>query len=119
MKKTKLILALCLGYISCNQPSQNFVQLASGYELYQKNCANCHGDDGTGLGKLIPPLKNSDYILNNQKQLFTIIKEGLSIPIVVNGTAYSNAMPANTKITQSEAEAIIQFVLIKFNQQVK
>ncbi len=105
--------------VSCQDETNNFVQLASGYELYQKNCANCHGDDGAGLAKLIPPLKNSDYLITYKDSLQSIIRKGIQKPIVVNGIAYSYPMPASPKITDSEAESIIQFILIKFNQQSK
>ena len=33
----------------------------NGKRLYENYCGNCHQADGRGLGKLIPPLRDSDY----------------------------------------------------------
>jgi mono/diheme cytochrome c family protein len=116
MKKISFFLMSCMFIVSCQDETNNFTQLASGYELYQKNCANCHGDDGLGLAKLIPPLKNADYLLSHKDSLKSIIHKGIQVPIVVNGITYTSPMPAMPKISASEAESIIQFILIKFNQ---
>tara|TARA_R110002020_G_scaffold313507_1_gene528740 strand:- start:260 stop:481 length:222 start_codon:yes stop_codon:yes gene_type:complete len=32
-----------------------------GKTIYENHCGNCHQSDGSGLGKLIPPIKDSDY----------------------------------------------------------
>jgi mono/diheme cytochrome c family protein len=117
MKAISVIPLILLVALSCQNESNNFVQLASGYELYQKNCSNCHGDDGSGLAKLIPPLKNSTYLNLNKDSLHAIIRNGMQLPIVVNGISYTSPMPGNPKITDAEATAIIEFILIKFKGQ--
>lgn len=33
--------------------------MAQGKQIYQTNCAACHHQEGTGLGKVFPPLKGS------------------------------------------------------------
>jgi mono/diheme cytochrome c family protein len=118
MKKSSFLILISILLYACNVDtnSSSTVQLASGYELYQKNCANCHGDDGSGLKRLIPPLKNADFILANPQTLKEIIVKGMQGSILVNGIQYNSLMPANPKITDTEAEAIKQFVLIKFNK---
>jgi mono/diheme cytochrome c family protein len=117
MKKNSFLILISFVLCACNSGSNSnsIAQLASGYELYQKNCANCHGDDGTGLKRLIPPLKDSDFLNANQKNLKEIMLKGLQGSIVVNGIQYNSPMPANPKISATEAEAIKQFVMIKFN----
>jgi cytochrome c553 len=66
MKKNKfLVLGILMAiYSSCidNKFNNATVNLASGYQLYEKNCSNCHQTDGSGLAQLYPPLLNSDFI---------------------------------------------------------
>src|SRR5688572_3373175 len=45
-----------------------------GEQLYIKNCSNCHQKTGTGLGLLYPPLKQSDYLLNNLEQVICLMR---------------------------------------------
>ena len=118
MKKSSFLILISILLYACNVDtnSSSIAQLASGYELYQKNCANCHGDDGSGLKRLIPPLKNADFLKTNTPNLEQIIVKGMQGSIKVNGILYNGLMPANPKISKTEVEAIKQFVLIKFNK---
>ena len=47
-----------------------------GKELYENYCANCHQKDGTGLGKLIPPLRDADYFKADIHRSIWIMKHG-------------------------------------------
>ena len=51
-------------------------------------------DDGSGLGSLIPPLYNQNYLLENEENLVCIILNGQQGPIIVNDTLYNGIMPA-------------------------
>ena len=72
---------------------QYFVQ---GKQLYIKNCSNCHQKEGTGLGLIYPPLKNSDYLLQNRNDVICLIRNGRTGELVVNGKTYNQAMPPST-----------------------
>jgi mono/diheme cytochrome c family protein len=65
----------------------------TGQELYKTNCQNCHGAQGEGLAALIPPLTDKVYLKNNKTQLACYIHNGLKLPIIVNGKAFSGQMP--------------------------
>ncbi|WP_373492942.1 cytochrome c [Aquiflexum sp.] len=78
--------------------------------LYENYCANCHQKDGAGLGKLIPPLFESDYMLEDIGRTARIIKYGQNGEIVVNGQIYNQAMPANTKLTNLEIAQIMTYL---------
>ena len=80
-----------------------------GEQLYQALCMNCHQKDGTGLGKLIPPL-NSKYLLNHKELAMCIIKNGMSGPILVNDVTYNGTMPANPKLTPLEIAEIMTYI---------
>jgi mono/diheme cytochrome c family protein len=120
MKKNKIFVLILLAtlYSSCidNQFNNATVNLASGYQLYEKNCSNCHQTDGSGLAKLYPPLANADFIKNNPNMLDSIIKYGQKGAIMVNGIEYNMAMPASKNLSDFEIKQIRSYVLIKFNK---
>lgn len=78
--------------------------------LYENYCANCHQKDGSGLGKLIPPLNPSDYMRADVGRTARIIKHGLEGEIVVNGVEYDRKMPANPNLTNLEIAQIMSFI---------
>ncbi|MFN3802129.1 c-type cytochrome [Belliella pelovolcani] len=78
--------------------------------LYENYCANCHQADGTGLGKLIPPLRGSDYMLEDIGRTVHIIKYGLKGEIIVNGEKYNQPMPANPQLTNMEIAQIVTYL---------
>jgi mono/diheme cytochrome c family protein len=63
-----------------------------GERLYGQHCASCHGEQGEGLGQLIPPLAGSDYLAQHAGSLACIVRKGLRGPIVVNGVGYNQVM---------------------------
>lgn len=84
--------------------------MVQGRVLYQQNCANCHQEDGKGLGRVIPPLAKADYMLDNMKRTTCIIKYGIDGSIFVNGEQYKQAMPANAQLTDIEVAQILTFI---------
>ena len=78
--------------------------------LYEKNCANCHQSDGTGLGRVIPPLADSDYMKEDVGRTVRIIKHGLRGEIIVNGVRYNQNMPGNPHLTDMEIAQITTYI---------
>ncbi|MBR9997798.1 MAG: cytochrome c [Cyclobacteriaceae bacterium] len=93
-------------YIKYNQ------YLVEGKRLYLLHCSNCHQENGKGLGRLYPPLKDSDYLKNmdNLYKVVCSIKYGQSEVIIVNGISYNQPMPANPWLTDLEIAEIITYV---------
>ena len=87
----------------------------NGAALYKSQCANCHMENGVGLGELIPPIAQSDYIKNNRALLACILQKGLSKTIVVNGKVYSEQpMPANDKLKSADIANILNYICTNF-----
>lgn len=117
------IAIILLGLNSCKPKSPNpentlatisdtkVLQYAiEGKALYEANCANCHQKNGTGLGKLIPPIYQSDYFLEDVARSAKIIKHGQKGEITVNGVVYNQEMPGNPKLTNIEIAHIMTYL---------
>lgn len=86
---------------SCEQ--EKFVQ---GKRIYQINCANCHMENGKGLGKMYPDITESAYLKADKKSLACLIRLGKS------GNVLSNVvMPANKELTEAGMNNLINYLL--------
>ncbi len=94
---TILSLLLATLIFSCQSDDEvEFHRLySSGSALYAAHCQNCHGKNGEGLGQLIPPLNDSVYLKNNNRQLACYITNGLKGTIKVLNKPFDGAMPAS------------------------
>lgn len=82
-----------------------------GATLYKKNCANCHQENGQGLGELIPPLAKADYLQLYRPKLACVLKKGLTTPIIVNGKTYSEQqMPPMPQLTAVDMLNILNYI---------
>ena len=85
--------------------------MVAGMQIYRQHCANCHQVDGTGLARLIPPLKDSDYLHNLEPAVLACqIRYGLENEIVVNGISFNEKMPGIPTLTPLEIAEIITYV---------
>lgn len=82
---------------------------ALGEKIYLKKCAVCHGKDGLGKGKRIPPLANSDYLGNNQEASIRGILFGQNEEIIVNGISYNRKMKA-IKLSDIEIARVMNYI---------
>lgn len=82
-----------------------------GQTLYLEKCAGCHGNEGEGLRKLIPPLAGTDFIPAYREGLPCIIRLGIRGPISVNGQIYDQPMTGFPDLEDDEIKAIIDYML--------
>lgn len=90
----------------------------SGARVYKATCANCHLDQGEGLGALIPPLANSDYLLQHRDQLACIIRYGLADTIKVNGIAYQEKMEPIPGLSDIQITNVLNYIGSRWGNQV-
>ena len=104
--------SLMLATHSCNYKPRN-----QGRVLYERECQGCHMEMGQGLGQLMPPVANADYVKQNPDKLACIIRNGMSGEVVVNGVTYSGEMPGNSQLTEVEITNLIYYILEVLNEQ--
>ena len=105
MKNSILLILIALSTIYC----QNNIY-AQGERIYATYCANCHGEDGSGLKNLYPPLNNSDYYKENQEKVACIVLEGLEDEITVNGKDYMMPMAGFSNLTDVDLANLINYI---------
>ena len=111
--KSILFISLAVLLASCQSKEEIMYQqyVVEGRSIYEKNCANCHQSDGSGLRDLYPALAKTDLWKRvNAQQLVCIIKQGQKGEINVNGKAYSGYMPANTKLEAIDLAELVTFM---------
>ena len=99
--------------------SCQFQKYEQGEALYEFYCSNCHMNDGSGLGQLIPPVANSDYYLAHYSDLPCLIRQGLKDTIMVNGKIYDQVMEGNKSLTHTEVTNIINYMNHKWYPDLK
>ena len=94
-----------------NNASPKFRQYyVHGEKLYLKHCSNCHQKDGTGLGRVYPPLNQSDFMERNFGEVVCLIRHGASGEMIVNGKEYNQRMPAMPALTDLEIAEITTYI---------
>ena len=104
------------GCINKPQPgtSENSVKFdqyyVHGEQLYITNCSNCHQKNGTGLGLIYPPLKNSDYLLQNRTSVICLMRNGTSGELIVNGKSFNKEMPPMPSLSDLDIAEIATYI---------
>lgn len=113
-----ILFVFCVGLLTCTpgdsskhagsvKYQQYYVQ---GEELYKNYCANCHQSDGSGLGRVYPPLNKSDFMEQNFEEVVCLIKFGRSGELWVNGTMYNQPMKGNPSLTDLEVAEVATYI---------
>jgi len=90
--------------------------MVEGRKLYLQNCANCHGTEGQGLRRVIPPVKDADFLTKYPEKSICIIKHGANTPMIVNDVEFIQKMPDNPQLTDLEIAELITFITNQWNQ---
>lgn len=101
------LLLRCSGKDSSPKFTQYYNQ---GETLYQKNCSNCHQENGLGLGRVYPPLAASDYMEKNFNDVICLIRHGKEGQLIVNGKEFNQPMPGNLSLTDLEIAEIATYI---------
>jgi mono/diheme cytochrome c family protein len=121
LKKCPEVLHVIAGIIllfSCTSQSGNtkdyspkFQQYyVQGEVLYQEHCSNCHQSNGKGLGRLYPPVDQSDFMDKDFEQVICIIKYGKQGSLLINDIEYNMTMKGNPGLTDLEVAEIATYI---------
>jgi mono/diheme cytochrome c family protein len=107
-------------YISIdNKASKHSSSQPPGKEIYTDFCMQCHGANGKGSGKRIPPLDGSDWLSKKRSESIAAVKYGQRGEITVNEIKYKNAMPS-MDLTDQEVADVMNYVMSSWsNKQTK
>ena len=121
------LFAFCfsLTAISCSQnpgspdtSSAKFKQyFVQGEKLYAKYCSNCHQSDGSGLGRVYPPLNKSDFMEQNFDEVVCLIRYGIEGELVVNGIQFNQPMKGLPALSDLEIAEIATYVYNSWDHQ--
>ncbi|MEJ7693248.1 cytochrome c [Daejeonella sp.] len=110
-----LFIGLILFQACSNEQELNYQRyFVNGKGLYEKNCQNCHGAEGEGLGRLYPPLTDTVSLSKNKSILACIIKNGLSEKADAHDVSYETEMPGNASLPDIDIAQIIVYVTNSF-----
>lgn len=87
----------------------------SGPQLYQQNCAFCHGDNGQGRPGAFPPLAAHApelvKIPEGRAHLINALLFGMQGPVRVKGHTYNGVMPAFAQLSDDQIATVLNHVL--------
>jgi mono/diheme cytochrome c family protein len=120
LKKILILLLFGFSLINCSDKKNDksagantakFQQYyLQGQNLYNTHCSNCHQKEGTGLGRIYPPLNKSDYMDNYFEDVICLMRHGKRGEIIVNGTSYIQGMPEMPFLTDIEIAEIATYI---------
>jgi cytochrome c551 len=105
------IIAACVNTEKRKDTSTKFAQYyIQGEQLFLKHCSNCHQKNGSGLGRLYPPLNRSDFMKDNFQEVICLIRNGKTGELIVNGKSYNQPMPAIPSLSDLEIAEISTYI---------
>ena len=125
LAKLIIIGSISIGWVACTPGNQNqgensvkFQQYyVEGEVLYKQHCANCHQTDGSGLGRVYPPLNKSDFMDEKFNEVICLIKNGRQGEILVNGVMYNQPMAGIPSLTDLEVAEITTYIYNTWSHQ--
>ncbi|MBK7468882.1 MAG: cytochrome c [Saprospiraceae bacterium] len=110
MKKTVCLIALFFLFLfSCNNLQNPYKE---GKYSYEKHCADCHGVQGEGLGKLYPSLKSKEFIEERRLDIACLLRLGIkNDSLAMFRTKYGDQeMPENKWLSESDICNILNYI---------
>jgi len=103
-----LSLGIFFNYLFQNKTKKESIK--AGSEIYQDFCVQCHLSTGIGVFGVFPPLKASNYLLENTNLSIAGIKYGLKGKIIVNNEEYDGLM-IRQGLDNEEVADVMNYIL--------
>jgi len=82
----------------------------NGQQVYSQNCSSCHQSAGEG-NAVFPPLAHNPVVTGDPVKVITIVKNGLTGKITVNGKTFNGQMPAwKSQLSDGDIAAVITYI---------
>lgn len=108
-----LLFATLLLVNSCHLTTKSEGEL-----LYIKYCSNCHNNDGSGLARLMPPLRKSSFLAEHRDKIACLIRNGMDSAITVNGIPFKDKMPPHKNLSAIQITNIINYISNHFGNKL-
>ncbi|MGZ3711044.1 MAG: copper-containing nitrite reductase [Bdellovibrionota bacterium] len=69
-------------------------KIAMGKVTFSQNCIACHQSTGLGIPNAFPPLAGSDFLNADKMRAISIVKNGKTGVVTVNGQKFDSVMPS-------------------------
>ena len=109
-----LSLGIFFNYLFQNKTKKESIK--AGLEIYQDFCVQCHLSTGIGVFGVFPPLKASDYLLENANLSIAGIKYGLKGKIIVNNEEYDGLM-IRQGLDNEEVADVMNYILNEWDNE--
>jgi glucose/arabinose dehydrogenase len=86
----------------------------AGGKIYDQYCVACHQRDGKGDGGRFPSLVSTNWVSGNKTRLITLVLNGLSGEIEVEGKKFNGVMPPHAFLTDEQMSQLLTFLRQNF-----
>lgn len=117
-KSAYIAVAVILGFWLLTK-ALNAISQSPGSQDYTTHCAKCHGKAGEGVGALVPPLANTDWLEENMDQVPCIIRHGIKDSLHINGVWYKEEMLGLEYLTDVQVYNITNYISKRFTVEQK
>jgi len=91
--------------------------MENGLAVYKSHCFACHQMTGIGIPKLYPPLADNKTITGDKTYLISILLNGMSGEIEVNGEKYNQIMIPHNFLTDEQIADVLTYIRNSFYNQ--
>lgn len=103
-----------LAFSGCDADPSIGLSANRGSSIYLKNCASCHGSDGSSPLAMVPPLIGSEWVVGRPMPLVAILLDGLRSPGTAGDENYRGVMPAWRDVLKDEQIAdVLNFLRVQ------
>lgn len=90
---------------------QDSGQRINGKVLYVSACQSCHQPSGQGLGKVFPPLADTDWVTGDTQRLALLVLQGMTGPLTVGAQSYNSFMPGfGSQFSDDQMAAVLNYI---------
>jgi mono/diheme cytochrome c family protein len=107
--------AACLSFkAGTNEQPTLAASMKRGEIVFKSYCLACHQANAAGVPNLYPPLIKTKYVLGEKKALVTIVLNGLTGEIEVNGATFNGMMPPHNFLNDQQVADVLTYVRNSF-----